>query len=110
MRASVVSPEVRVARTSIAPCWVKVPANTLSPVSLLTGTDSPVRLLWSTSEPPESTIPSTGIASPGLTTTRSPTWTASASTSISRPPRRTSARAGRSLSNAWRARRVRPMV
>ena len=110
MRASVVSPAARLVATSIAPCWLRVPANTRSPGDLGTGTDSPVRLLWSTSDAPTATTPSTGTASPGLTMTRSPTLTASASTSISWPSRRTSARAGRSLSSACSARRVRPMV
>ncbi len=110
MRASVVFPAARVVRTSIAPCWLSVPANTLSPGSLDTGTDSPVRLLWSTSEPPFATSPSTGMASPGFTTTCSSTCTSSAATSISRPCRSTSARAGRSFRSAWSARRVRPMV
>ena len=110
MRASALFEAARVATISSAPIWLSVPANTLSPACFSTGTDSPVRLLWSTSDVPRSTLLLMVNASPGLTITVSPTRTSSAATSSSRPSRRTSARAGRSSMSARSACRVRPIV
>ena len=43
MRASALFAATRVAMSSSEPCWLSVPANTLSPGTFVTGTDSPVR-------------------------------------------------------------------
>mmetsp|Transcript_77796 Transcript_77796/g.251794 ORF Transcript_77796/g.251794 Transcript_77796/m.251794 type:complete len:215 (-) Transcript_77796:333-977(-) len=70
--------------TSSVPCWFTVAPMTLSPGSLATGRDSPVRADSSTEDWPETTTPSAGTLAPGTTFTRSP-WTSSrASTSRSR--------------------------
>ena len=50
---------------SIEPNWLIVPQNTLSPMLLSTGSDSPVIIDWSTEVSPSMIIPSTGIVSPG---------------------------------------------
>ena len=57
-----------------------VPAETLSPGALSTGTDSPVRADSSTAHSPSLIIPSTGICPPGLTTKISPATTSSTGT------------------------------
>ena len=69
MRASVESPRSRVTRTSSAPRPLIVPANTSSPVRFSAGSDSPVTGAWLTWLSPAATTPSSGIFSPGLTTT-----------------------------------------
>ena len=59
----------------------------------------------STAEPPSTTLPSTGIRSPGRTTTTSPTATSDARTVSSTPPRSTTAVLGaRSISDSIDAR------
>ncbi len=62
-----------VARIVNEPSWLMVPARTLSPGCFSVGRGSPLIILSSTYESPSSTMPSTGIRSPGRTTTRSPT-------------------------------------
>nr|CAB3452426.1 unnamed protein product [Digitaria exilis] len=57
-----------------------VPAQTSDIGRLVTGKDSPVRLLSSTSLYPSTTTPSTGTTSPARTATTSPTLTSRAPT------------------------------
>ncbi len=88
--ARAVSTPTPVARTLSNPCWLTVAPNTLAPVALSIGMDSPVSIASSTAEAPDTTTPSTGSRSPGLTTTtwpdrtvlagRSRTWPSSPST------------------------------
>ena len=59
---------------------------TSSPGPFSTGIDSPVNMASSTAERPSSTTPSTGIFSPGRTTTTSPARTDSTGTSSSTSP------------------------
>ena len=66
--ASVVSSPTLTARQLIYPERLIVPADTLSPATLSTGTDSPVRADSSTAQSPSIITPSTGMAPPGLTT------------------------------------------
>ena len=61
--------------TSSAPSPLIVPAKTSSSGPLSTGTDSPVIGDWSTAEWPDATRPSTGMRSPGRTSTTCPTGT-----------------------------------
>ncbi len=77
---------------------------TVEPASRNTGMDSPVTMDSSRWLRPSSTSPSTGTFSPGRTRKRSPTWTASSSTSSSLPSasRRRAVRGAR-LSRARRA-------
>lgn len=83
IRASSVSlPTPVVSRTNV-PRELIVPATTLSPASLPTGSGSPVIMLSSTYDDPSRTTPSTGIFSPGRTETRSPTCNAEIGTSSS---------------------------
>ncbi len=75
------------------------PPVTASPTPFITGRDSPVSMDSSTSDPPSSMTPSTGMRPPGRTTTRSPTRTAEVGTSTSTPSRSTRAVGGaRSIS------------
>ena len=71
-----------------------VPAYTSSPAPFATGTLSPVIAAWSTDEPPATTTPSSGMISPGLTITVSPTPTSSTPTVTSAPSRLTLAVCG----------------
>ena len=68
-----------------------VAPTTGSPGRFATGIGSPVSIDSSTALAPETISPSTGIRSPGRTTTTSPGWTSSTGTSISAPPRTTRA-------------------
>ena len=61
-----------VARKRKAPVWLTVAPITVSPVSLVTGSDSPVTIDSSTLERPSTTSPSTGTFSPGRTAITSP--------------------------------------
>ena len=63
--------------------WLMVPASTLSSVFLFNRHGSPLIMLSSTKESPSVSIPSTGICSPGRTTTRSFTWSSAMVTSAS---------------------------
>ena len=65
----------RVARKTRKPRWFRVAPQTSPPGSLATGRLSPVSMDSSTAEEPSTTNPSTGIFSPGRTSTRSPTIT-----------------------------------
>ena len=65
---------------SKAPFSLSVPANVWSPAVFSIGIDSPVMVAWLTVLCPESTIPSTGMLSPGLTKTISPFLTSSMGT------------------------------
>ena len=64
---------------------------TVSPAALVTGIGSPVTIDSSTAEVPSVTSPSTGIFSPGRTTTMSPGTTSSTGISASAPSRTTRA-------------------
>ena len=70
--ASTVSSPTCSARKRKVPDFTKVPAKTLSPVCLLTGSGSPEIMLSSTPASLAVTHPSTGIFSPALTSTMSP--------------------------------------
>ena len=78
--------------------------------SLATGRLSPVSMDSSTAELPSTTTPSTGIFSPGRTSTRSPTITCSRGTSISTPSRRTRALGGARAKRRRMASEARPRV
>jgi hypothetical protein len=80
-----------VATSRSAPVVFIVAPKTLSPAAFSTGTLSPVSIDSSTADWPLSTFPSTGIFSPGRTSTRSPTTTDSIGTSCSVPSRMTRA-------------------
>ena len=73
------------------PVLLSVPPMTSSPTCFSTGIDSPVIIDSSTALAPSVTSPSTGIFSPGRTTTVSPTRTSSTGRSISLPSRTTRA-------------------
>jgi hypothetical protein len=66
-------------------------ADPSSPTLLSTGSDSPVTIDSSTADAPSTISPSTGIFSPGRTTTMSPTSTSSTGMSICLPSRTTRA-------------------
>ena len=55
------------ARMTNPPDWLRVPAMTLLPASLVTGMDSPVTSDSSSAERPSRMTPSTGTFSPGRT-------------------------------------------
>ena len=83
----VVSSPTRVASQRIKPEWFRVAADTASPGFLSTGILSPVSADSLTALLPSSTMPSTGIFSPGRTTKMSPFLTWSMDTSTSSPSR-----------------------
>ena len=83
---STVSSPTRPASITKLPVLLIVPPVTGSPADFSTGTGSPVSRLSSTDEPPSSTVPSTGTASPGRTRSRSPSMTLSSGASYSSPP------------------------
>ncbi len=85
-------------------------ANTTDPGPASTGIDSPVIAAWSTVACPSMTSPSTGICSPGRTTTVSPTRTSPTGTSDSIPPRTTRAVRGAIAVRSRTARRARSVV
>src|SRR3990172_5030930 len=87
IRARAVSFPTFVASNRSIPVLFIVAPIIWSPVFFSTGIDSPVIIDSSTAGEPSRTTPSTGIFSPGRTTTRSPTTTSSTGTSISLPPR-----------------------
>jgi hypothetical protein len=107
---SAVSLPTRVARNTTLPVVLTVPPITSSPGLRDTGRGSPVSIDSSTADAPDSTTPSTGMRSPGRTTTSSPTATVSTATSCSRPSRRTSAVRDRSLASRRIASEVRPLA
>ena len=104
MRANVESAPTRRARTVTEPVVFWVPPVTASPTAFTTGSVSPVSMDSSTSVAPSTTTPSTGIFSPGRTSTVSPATTWARGTSRSSPPRTTRAVGGvrfMSDSMAW---------
>ena len=86
--ARVVSSPTRVASHRRKPDWLVVAAETLSPSALSTGMLSPVSALSFTALLPSSTMPSTGMFSPGRTTKTSPLRTFAMGTLTSVPPRK----------------------
>ena len=86
IRASSVSAPAPVVRSTNEPRPLIVPATARSPGFLSTGSGSPVIMLSSTNDSPLSTVPSTGILSPGRTDTRSPARNVAIGTSRSMPP------------------------
>ncbi len=111
MRASVVSVDALVDATVSAPSPLMVPANTSSPGPFGTGTLSPVMGAWSTPPAPSTTLPSSGIRSPGRTRNVPPTGTRSGGTSSSLPSGRTRrASGGERAIRAATARRARPTL
>ena len=72
MWASTVSAPTFSARKRNEPRWLMVPANTCDPSRLATGTGSPLSMLSSMYELPETMVPSTAIRSPGRTETVCP--------------------------------------
>ena len=95
---NVVSSPTRVALHFKKPDWLIVAADTGSSFCLSTGTLSPVSADSSTALLPSSTMPSTGIVSPGLTTKISSFCTLAISTVTSAPSLTTTAVFGASLS------------
>jgi len=67
MRASIVSDPTRSAFITKAPSPLIEPPVTGAAASFVTGSGSPVSIDSSTADEPSVTMPSTGIASPGLT-------------------------------------------
>ena len=111
MRASSVSEPTLSARISSEPLPLMVAPVTLSPACFDTGTGSPVIMDSSTWLAPSSTLPSTGTFSPGLTRSRSPTWTEASGTCSSLPSWFTRhARLGASFSSSRIAWLVWPMA
>ena len=100
MRDSVLSAPTAVVSTSSRPSALIAPPVTLSPACRATGRLSPVIIDSSTWLAPSCTTPSTGMRSPGRTTTRSPTFTCALGTSTSAPSRRTRAVSGRNTCKA----------
>ena len=91
------------------PETLRVAAETGEPVSLSTGRLSPVRADSLTALPPSSTVPSTGMLSPGRTTKMSPGLTCSTGTSVSLPFFTTTAVLGESFARALSASVVFPI-
>jgi len=86
MRDRTVSAPVRATRTRRRPVPFSAPATTVSPAVFGTGADSPDRRASSASDAPSTTFPSTGIRSPGTTSTRSPAAREATGTSAVPPP------------------------
>ena len=76
----------RTARISSAPSALIAPLRRAAPGALATGSGSPVSADSSTEDSPASTTPSTGISSPGRTSSRSPTCTSATGRSSTSPP------------------------
>ena len=106
----VVSSPTRVAWHLIKPLWLSVAAETLSPSALSTGMLSPVSALSLTALWPSSTMPSTGMFSPGRTTKMSPFCTSSMPTVTSWPSRSTVAVLGASFMRLLSASVVLPLL
>ena len=106
---SVVSSPTLVASHRRKPDWFRVAAETVSPEDLSAGMLSPVRAASLTALVPSTTIPSTGIFSPGLTIKISPIFTCSIGTSISVPSRSTMAVFGASFIRFFNASVVLPL-
>jgi hypothetical protein len=110
IRDRTVSFPTRVAVNTSRPFRFIVPPVTALPGVFSAGIGSPVSIDSSTADRPSSTAPSTGILSPGRTTTRSPTVTDSIGTSTSPPPRSTRAVFGASPISFFTASEVRPFA
>ena len=110
MRASRVSEPMRSARMTKPPLALTVPPTTRSPGLFGTGSGSPVTIDSSTFEEPSTTLPSTGIFSPGRTRNRSPTRTSERGISFSTPFSIRKAMAGASASSCRMAWLVCPMA
>jgi hypothetical protein len=108
--ASVVSAPTAVVSITIRPSVSMEPSVTLLPTPFSTGRLSPVSMASSTLPPPSTTRPSTGMHSPGRTTTTSPTATRASGTSTSAPSRRTLAVSGRRPMSARIAEAVRRLA
>ncbi len=67
-------------RSCSSACWLMLPAQTLSPGALSTGTLSPVMGAWFTLLWPAMTSPSSGMRAPGATRTRAPVGTSAVGT------------------------------
>ena len=104
----VVSSPTLDASQRINPDWFKVAAETRSPAALSTGMLSPVRADSFTALFPSSTIPSTGIFSPGRTTKTSPFLTCAIGTVVSTPSFSITAVFGASFIKPFKASVVRP--
>ena len=89
MRDTVDSPNGLLTRTVSSPVMLTQPETTSSPSATERGNDSPVSAAVSSSEEPETTTPSKGTRSPGLTTISSPTETSLGSTCTNEPSRMT---------------------
>ena len=98
----------RAARKTRKPRWFSVAPQTSASFSLATGRLSPVSMDSSTLLAPSMTTPSTGIFSPGRTTTRSPTATWARGTSTSWPSRRRRAVGGARAKRRRMASEARP--
>ncbi len=108
--ARTVSFPIFVASNRKVPVLLSVAPITPSPGRFSTGRLSPVSMDSSTAETPSRTIPSTGIFSPGRTTTRSPIRTSSSGTSVSSPSRTTRAVLGCRPMSRLIASDVRPLA
>ena len=89
--ASTLSAPTRVAWTRSEPVPLTVAPVTSSPTPFSIGIGSPVTIDSSTDEWPSTTLPSTGILSPGRTSTTSPGSTDSMANSTTTPSRSTRA-------------------
>ena len=83
--ASAVASPTADASTTSRPDTATVPPTTGSPTSASAGTGSPVSMLRSTAERPDTTRPSAAIFSPGRTTNRAPTTSSPTGTRRSVP-------------------------
>ena len=110
MPASRVCAPTPVARQRRFPLPLRVAAKTLSPLRLSMGRLSPVSIASLTADSPCSTTPSTGTASPGRSTKRSPGLSDSTATSMSSPSRSISAIFGCRRSKASSAAVVRALA
>ena len=108
--ASAVSLPTRVASTTSRPPALTVAPVTASPTTTSTGVLSPVSNEASTAEAPSSTMPSVAIFSPGRTTKRSPTPSASMLMRSSCPSRSTATSLAPSSSRARSAAPVRRLA
>ena len=88
------SPKLFVIFSVSKPLWLMQPDRASSPLRMLLGTDSPVSALVSSMDSPSTTMPSSGIFSPGFTTMISPTATLSGETTCNTPFRLTVAESG----------------
>ncbi|CDD03577.1 unknown [Ruminococcus sp. CAG:382] len=93
--ATVDSPYSLVVRTLMTSLWLMQPETTSSPAFASRGALSPVSATVLSVDVPSMITPSSGMRSPGRTTTVSPTFTSEGATVIVLPPRSTFALSGR---------------